>query len=318
MAPKEVSVIIPIKDETDPYIIQCIESLKRQDYCGMFEILVAKGGNRAQARNLGIANAQGDIIAFIDSDCIAPDNWLSEIVNSLENNNDFGGVGGSNFSPENVSVLGKAIDIVFSNFLGSLGSASLSAPSKPRKVSALACINSAFKGKVLRQINGFDEEFELCEDTNLSYKVREAGYNLLFVKNIPVQHYRRDTVYRFSKQFFLYGMGRMRSMFTSRKYYSKGAIALISVAIFFPFFAWFFPLYATLLFGLYLCVISIIGFKGAINTGVKRFFLIVPSLFLVEHFSYLFGLFYGVIKGKWLKTENDCSIVHKLLLDKKC
>ena len=125
-------IIIPIKDGSDPYISQCTESLEKQNYCGNFEILIIKGGNRAQARNLGIEEARGDIIAFIDSDCVAPENWLSEILKSIKKNRDFGGIGGANFSPRNVSHLGKAIDLVFSSFIGSWGSASFSVPLKPR------------------------------------------------------------------------------------------------------------------------------------------------------------------------------------------
>lgn len=317
MSSISVSIIIPIKDHSDPYITQCIESLKKQDYCRTFEILVAQGGNRAQARNLGIVAAKGDIIAFIDSDCIAPRNWLSEIVNSLQKNAGFGGVGGSNLSPENVSVLGKAIDEVFSSFLGSLGSASLSVPSKPRQVNALACINSAFQGKILRKIKGFDEEFELCEDTNLSYKVREAGYELLFVNNISVQHYRRDSVYRFAKQFFQYGMGRMRSMLTNRKYSSKGAIALLLIAVFFPFFALFFPLLATVCLVTYLLAIFIIGIQKAFKCKKITFLLLIPSILLIEHFSYFIGIIYGVFKGKWQMKDAKCSIFYEELVERK-
>lgn len=310
----EVSIIIPIKNENDPYISQCLESLRQQDFAGTFEIFVIKGGNIAQARNLGIKHAQGEIIVFIDSDCMAPENWLSGIVKNLNQNTSFGGVGGANFSPKLAPTLGKAIDFVFSSYLGSLGSASLSVPSKPKEVSALACNNSAFLRKTLQKINGFDEEFELCEDTNLSYKVREAGYKLLFINDIPVWHHRRDTVKRFAKQFFRYGMGRMRSMLTNRRYASKGAIALLSLSLFFPFFIWYFPLYATFVFVFYLFLIFAIGFKAVLKTKEKRFFLLVPSLFIVEHFSYLFGLLYGVVKGRWRQTKSTCSVFNQIIV----
>ena len=113
MATVEVSVIIPIKDNGDLYIDRCLESLKKQRYNGTFEILVVKGGNRAQARNFGINQAKGEIIAFIDSDCVASENWLSLLVYELNNDKTLGGVGGVNLSPDNGPILGKAIDFVF-------------------------------------------------------------------------------------------------------------------------------------------------------------------------------------------------------------
>ncbi len=140
------------------------------------------GGNRAQARNLGIKFCTSQIIAFIDADCVAPKNWLAVIVENLRNNVSTVGVGGTNVSPPDSSHLGHAIDQVFLSPLGSLGSASLADTSKPKKVNALACINSAFRCEILRAIGGFDEEFELCEDTNLSYKANDRGGDLLFLR----------------------------------------------------------------------------------------------------------------------------------------
>jgi len=314
--PVEVSIIVPVKDERDPYINQCLESLKNLNYSSAFEILVIKGGNRAQARNFGIRLAKGKITAFIDSDCIAPKDWLSLLVDNLKRDPTLGGVGGANISPAESSILSKAIDLVFSSYLGSLGSASLHEPSKSKFVSALACINSAFWNNILNEISGFDEEFELCEDTNLSYKVRGAGYKLLFDPKILVWHYRRDTVKRFAKQFFLYGMGRMRSILTNKEYASKGIIIPFVVALIFPLVAWLFPLLAITFFTIYLSTIFIKGFQGARKVNNGLFLLLIPGLFIVEHLSYLLGMFYGIAKGKWKKETGDSTIFYHTIITK--
>jgi succinoglycan biosynthesis protein ExoA len=312
----EVSVIIPIKDENDPYIYQCINSLKKQDYHGQFEILVTMGGNRAQARNLGIRQAQGEIIAFIDADCVAPEKWLSSIVETLKKNKALGGIGGTNSSPAQRSYLGKAIDAVFSSFLGSLGSTSLAATAKPRFVSALACINSAFYRETLQDVGGFDEEFELCEDTNLSYKVRGTGRKLLFVNNIHVWHYRRDTIKRFARQFFSYGMGRMRSMMTNKTYFSKGATTLMVAALIFPTIALLSPLLTTLTIALYLSAIFVVALRLTAKTKKKNFLYLIPGLLIVEHFSYLFGMIYGLAKGKWEKPIDKPQVFNRRVIQR--
>lgn len=41
-------------------------------------------GGMAHARNMGIEEAEGDIVVFTDDDCIAPINWLSAIVWTFE------------------------------------------------------------------------------------------------------------------------------------------------------------------------------------------------------------------------------------------
>ncbi|MBC7130088.1 hypothetical protein H5T51_02565, partial [Candidatus Bathyarchaeota archaeon] len=217
-------------------------------------------------------------------------------------------VGGINVSPTDDSILGKAIDFVFSSYLGSLGSASLHKPSKSKFVSALACINSAFWRKVLLEIGGFDEEFELCEDTNLSYKVRALGYKLLLVPSIYVEHYRRNTIKDFAKQFFLYGMGRMRSIFTSRKYANKGAIAPFVSVLSFPLVVWLFPMLALTLLAVYVIVILLKGLQGAIKFKNVCFLFLVPFLFVVEHFSYFAGMIYGIKKRRWNRKDARCEI----------
>jgi GT2 family glycosyltransferase len=216
----------------------------------------------------------------------------------------------TNISPSQSLLLGKAIDFVFASYLGSLGSASLHFPAKPVFVSALACINSAFWKNDLVTINGFDEEYELCEDTNMSYKVRSLGQRLLFDPKILVWHYRRDTVTRFAKQFFLYGMGRMRSMLTNKDYTSKGSLIPFAAGLIIVLSSFFWTLVPLVFFAVYLTTIFVKGIQGALKSKKTSFLLLVPALFAIEHVTYFFGMLYGVIKGKWTKPLGHCELLH--------
>lgn len=312
----EASIIIPVKDENDSHVSQCLESLEKLDFSKPFEILVIKGGNRAQSRNFGIDLAKGEIVVFIDSDCVATKDWLSLLVGGLRNEGTLGGIGGSNLSPVDGAILGKAIDFVFSSHLGSLGSASLHGPSEPKFVSALACINSAFWHSIIEEIKGFDEEFELCEDTNLSYKVRAAGFKLLFDPKIIVWHNRRDSIKSFASQFFLYGIGRMRSILTSREYASEKIVIPFVGVLVFPLIAWRFPLLAIAIFATYLAAIFFKGFQATRKTKKGRLMLLIPELFIVEHLSYFLGMIYGIAKGKWKKEKRSCEVFYHAIIAK--
>jgi GT2 family glycosyltransferase len=312
--PVEVTVVIPVRDEFDPYLEQCLESLKRQNYHDPFEVIVVMGGNRAQARNVGIVQSRGEIIAFIDSDCVATPEWLSLLVENLKKDKDVGGVGGVNSSPENGPKLGRAVDYVFSSYIGSLGSASLHNPSRSKFVESLACINSAYWKDILFKIGGFDEEFELCEDTNLSHKVRRQGYRLLLVPIIKVQHYRRDTVKRFASQFFSYGVGRVRSILTRRDYATIGVVIPFSCVLVFPFVLWYSPIAALSMFIVYVAVLFLKGFQSAYNARNLRLSIVVPGLFLIEHFSFLLGFFAGFPRGRWKKPVGSSKILYRMLM----
>jgi glycosyltransferase AglE len=102
-----VSVIVPVY-QGERHIGDCIRSVLAQDYpSGRFEVIVVDNGStdasvataRAfdrvrvliesetrssyAARNRGIRNASGEILAFLDSDCVAEPNWLRNAVHAL-------------------------------------------------------------------------------------------------------------------------------------------------------------------------------------------------------------------------------------------
>lgn len=103
----KISVIVPVYN-AEKYLSQCIDSILRQDFTD-FELLLIddgskdnsgficdeyaqkdqrvkvfhkKNGGVSSARNLGIDNAQGEYIAFIDSDDYVDHNYLSILTNA--------------------------------------------------------------------------------------------------------------------------------------------------------------------------------------------------------------------------------------------
>jgi glycosyltransferase involved in cell wall biosynthesis len=52
-------------------------------WSGAMRVLTKHNGGPASARNLGLAHARGEIVAFMDGDCAAAPNWLSSLVRAL-------------------------------------------------------------------------------------------------------------------------------------------------------------------------------------------------------------------------------------------
>ena len=101
---KLVSVIIPVYNE-EKTIAECLESLKNQSYKQMEIIVVDDGSSDStrsivegfsniklltrghkgpgQARNLGAANAKGEILVFVDADMTFDKNFIKDLVKPI-------------------------------------------------------------------------------------------------------------------------------------------------------------------------------------------------------------------------------------------
>lgn len=105
--PIDISVIVPVYN-TEHHLEACIQGLLNQKYSGSYECILVdnnstdrsveivkrypavrllfqpKQGSYA-ARNLGLSEARGNIVAFTDSDCVPRADWLEQIAHVMQN-----------------------------------------------------------------------------------------------------------------------------------------------------------------------------------------------------------------------------------------
>jgi cellulose synthase/poly-beta-1,6-N-acetylglucosamine synthase-like glycosyltransferase len=297
-----VSVITVIKRGGEAAFLS---SLQNQEYGKPFEILVVEGGNRSQARNFGVAQSRAPLISFIDADCEAPPDWMAGLLLGLPDDEMVAGFGGVSRGKTSASTREEAIDAVFSTYLGSLNSPSLiSVPDTKRYlVNAISAHNCLYRRTALIEVGGFDNGFLLNEDTDLCARLREKGYRLILDRSISVHHKRRASMADFTRQFFWYGVGRIRSMLTRPNCVDGKIVALFLTAIILAFLTPVFPfLGETALLG-YLLAVTVAGVVGAKRVGALRLLPVILALFIVEHFSYLIGLVVGMFMGRWKESE---------------
>lgn len=206
-----VSIIMPAFNEQS-YIGEALLAVLNLDYPkDCYEIIVVDNGSSddtvliakkfanqvhivpnvrvGAVRNFGVRCAKGDIIAFLDSDCIPPVDWLGSTLNYMDQN-----------SCDAVGGLGLVRDDP--SWIESCWILNQMAVDKPSKILAGASI--IMKKKVFWAVGGFNEEINAGEDTALANELISNGYVVHFAKSCAVVHlgYPRDIKTFITRQFW--------------------------------------------------------------------------------------------------------------------
>jgi len=302
------------------YLKNCLDSILRQEsHNGRTEILVVDGcssdrtqeiahsfGSRvrlienpkrtiAANRNVALREASFAFIAFTDADCVVPQNWLFLLVSAFnrlaQKNSCLAAVGGGNQPPESLSPVSIALD----SFLGSLGSVQGMASGKERPVFSLANLNVLYSKAALESVGGYDGSLaNLCEDTDLNYRLIKSGWKLYFIPGVIVTHYAKVDFVSWCRKMYLYGVGRAIIIYKHRSFFNSGyllasfflPVLLISglIGLFWPW-----ALLVWLYFPFIICAGFVLAFKKSSLAGLS-----VGIVLLGTHIFYALGLWRGV------------------------
>ncbi|SRR6266566_1158812 len=218
-----VSIIVACKT-IDPYVKECILGCLQLNY-PRFELLVLPdypenlSENRVRVvptgpvkpsdkRNIGVNDANGEVVAFIDGDAYPDKDWLK---NSLKYFDDpkVAAVGGPGLTPETDSTMQKASGEILSSFLGA-GPLSFRHSAKlPRKCDDLPTVNLIVRRSTFKEMGGFNTEYWPGEDTKFCLDlVYGLGKDALYAPDVVVYHHRRVLFRPHLRQIAGYGLHR--------------------------------------------------------------------------------------------------------------
>jgi glycosyltransferase involved in cell wall biosynthesis len=153
--------------------------------------VIRRACTRGEGRNLGAAVATGDLLAFIDGDCIANAHWLDGLVKAWE------------AQPRRV-VAGRTILTGFWAF-SKLHRVEL--PHQEQDTSWPGC-NLAYPRGLFEGLKGFDARFVTAEDIDLNFRAVEAGAEIVHAPDAIVYAQTRDSITGFLRQAYWNGYGR--------------------------------------------------------------------------------------------------------------
>lgn len=209
MTPVEISVIVACRNARRT-IRGCLDSLAAQRTTRKFETIVADSSTdgtdeiiRAEypwvrllhfetrkfpgdARNAGIGEARGELLAFVDSDCVAAPDWLEQMAMAQRDSNTT--VGGVVDNGARERLLDWACYFCeFSQWIP---------PGKLSWMDDIPTCNLSFHRELFDEFGPF-REGGYCSDTALHWALARAGRRARFVPTIQVAHHGLDRMSTF-------------------------------------------------------------------------------------------------------------------------
>jgi GT2 family glycosyltransferase len=230
LAPPCVSVVIPTYGRPRQ-LADCLTALGRQSLSrDAFEVVVVDDGSPtpldgvlaasvdglqlrmvrqanagpAAARNRGVAEARGPLIAFTDDDCLPEPDWLAALVaaerrfpGSLVGGSSLNGLSGELFASASQLI----IDLVYDHF-----------NADPTDAYFLTSNNVLCSREAYQAVGGFDAAFFRAgaEDRDFCDRWRAAGRRLVWAPEARIEHRHSQSLWKFLELHYRYGRGARR------------------------------------------------------------------------------------------------------------
>jgi len=304
---RRVSVVLPVRNDADA-LPQAVRSIAEQQVADIDEILVVvapstdrshqvatelaasdtrihvlgnPSGRTAEALNLGIARATGDIVVRVDARSLLPVDYVANALESL----DVTGAGnvGAVQVPVGDTPAQRAIAAAMSSRIGSGGA-------KYRHGTELAQVDTAYLGAFRRDalddVGGYDTQFVRNQDAELNTRLNQAGHQVWLDPRLRVEYRPRASLRALASQYWQYGWWRQRTVRKHRlaavrqlivpAMVAATALSAVTVAL---GFVW-----AALVPGVYLVTIGIAVVVAEGLTVRER--AVMAAALVVMHFSW--------------------------------
>lgn len=309
---KFISVVIPNYNGSRT-IGKCLEALMSSKY-DRYEVIVVDDGSSdnsvdiissfpcrlikfdrhagaAKARNAGARESAGEVLFFIDADCIVSDDTLLLVHRAIKDLKDT--VVGGSYTPlsydNNFFSVFQSIYINYSEY-------------KRKEPDYIATHSMAIEKRIFEESSGFPELFlPIIEDVEFSHRLRRAGYRLLMAPDILVRHIFNFTfwkslknAFRKSRYWIMYSLGN-RDIFND----SGTASQELKVNVLSNFFIMISLLiYFCLADRVFLLLpLLISGFNIYMNRNLLRAFYTAKGLFFAVSASLYYMLIYPLAVG---------------------
>lgn len=256
-------------------------------------IILPTNSGPSKARNIGVKNAKADIILFMDADVILYNNTIELLIDSFKN------------KPINVVAGVHDTKNHYNNFISDYENLYISYIFHNQVDFAFGFYTCfvAIRKNVFNDVQDFNENLRMCEDTEFGYRLFNKGYKIDLNKLLVFSHIKNYSLYAYFKK----QISKMESLLKIKQQCSnqQGFTKTINAPFLFQLGI---PLSLLIPVGLIvsfqiallgLLVLFIINHKMLFFMTKKRnarFLLKAFFFMIINYWFYFIGSVYGVIK----------------------
>ncbi len=256
-----LSIIVPVYNRPDE-VTELLESLAKQTDKD-FEVLIIEDGStlkcdevckayedklnlhyyfkpnsgRSKTRNYGMDRASGNYFIIFDSDCIMPPQYVEVVKRNLTSDY-VDCYGGPDAADRSFNDMQKAISYSMTSFMTTGG---IRGGTKNVKKFSPRSFNMGISKEVYEKVGGYKNM--IGEDIDLSFRIKEAGFESRLFPDAHVYHKRRVSLKKFFWQVNTFGKARLllnklhpgslKLVHTLPALFALGNVGLVLLAILF-------------------------------------------------------------------------------------
>jgi glycosyltransferase involved in cell wall biosynthesis len=328
----DISIIVPVFNGGRK-VRRCIRALKRQETERAFEIIVVDDGSTdgslegiegngvrvirqenqgpAVARNLGVENARGEIILFTDADCEPLEDWIEEMVRSLDGSS-ISGVKGSYLTRQK-GIVPRFVQLEYESKYRRM--------KKDRFIDFIDTYSAGFVKRDFLEAGKYDTRFPTAsvEDQEFSFRMWEKGFRMIFCPEAKVYHTHSHSLWNYVKKKFRIGFWKALVLKEHPKKIVRDSHTPQSLKLEMVFATLFLVSMVVWASGskfLFWSMFPLAGFLGTISPLVlklvrkdPRVGLVSPFILFARAVSLSFGLVLGAFKFHVLNGEARRQVV---------
>jgi lipopolysaccharide/colanic/teichoic acid biosynthesis glycosyltransferase/GT2 family glycosyltransferase len=207
MAPPRYSIVVPVHNAAAT-IGRCLDGIAKQTIApAEFELLVVDAAScdeslvrvaawsnlhptlalrqiasaspsLAIARNLGVQAALAPVVLFAEADCVPAPDWVQAMAAAFADDEVIGVRG--TFRTEQTGLVPRFVQAEYEDRYDRMR--------QRNSIDFIDNYSAGYRREVFLANGGFDPEFETCEDQELSFRLAEKGYRLVFAPAAVVTH----------------------------------------------------------------------------------------------------------------------------------